>query len=43
MEDYFHLNIDYVVNVTDIDDKIIRKANLTFLTELIKEQNVKFI
>jgi cysteinyl-tRNA synthetase len=35
IEDYFHYNIKYVVNITDVDDKIIKKANLLLLKKII--------
>jgi cysteinyl-tRNA synthetase len=35
LEDYFHVDVNYIVNVTDIDDKIIKKANFQLLTDLI--------
>jgi cysteinyl-tRNA synthetase len=31
MEDYFGYSIDFVMNVTDVDDKIIRRARLNHL------------
>eukprot|EP01080_Neovahlkampfia_damariscottae_P000663 gene663-8164_t len=36
LEDYFQYDVTYVVNVTDIDDKIIKKANLIFLKKLLE-------
>lgn len=33
MTDYFHYDIKYVMNITDIDDKIIRRARRTYLYE----------
>lgn len=33
MEDYFGYSIDYVMNVTDVDDKIIRRARLNHLLQ----------
>jgi cysteinyl-tRNA synthetase len=35
LEDYFQFDVTYVVNVTDIDDKIIKKANLMYLNKLL--------
>jgi len=35
LEDYFGYNIVYVVNVTDVDDKIIKKGNLVLLNNLV--------
>lgn len=43
LEDYFQFNINYVVNVTDIDDKIIKKANLELAWKVLswaQEANV---
>lgn len=34
MEDYFQYNILYIVNITDVDDKIIKKANQVQLAQL---------
>ncbi|CAD5219372.1 unnamed protein product [Bursaphelenchus okinawaensis] len=33
MENYFNYNVNYVMNVTDIDDKIIKRARQCFLFE----------
>jgi len=38
LEDYFQIPVVYVVNITDIDDKIIRKANIELLTKLQKAE-----
>ena len=35
MEDYFRYDVNYVVNVTDIDDKIIKKANRIALVNTV--------
>ena len=31
LEDYFGYSISFVMNVTDVDDKIIRRARLNYL------------
>ncbi|KAI9105893.1 tRNA synthetases class I (C) catalytic domain-containing protein [Phlyctochytrium arcticum] len=36
MEDYFNYDVFYVMNITDIDDKIIREARYKFLFEKLK-------
>lgn len=36
MEDYFRYDVSYVVNVTDIDDKIIKKANRIALVNTVE-------
>jgi len=44
LEDYFQYNINYVVNVTDVDDKIIKKANLEMAWKVLgwaEQGNVK--
>lgn len=43
MQNYFGYNINFVMNVTDIDDKIIKRARQRFLMEryLKTEMNVK--
>ncbi|KAG0560270.1 hypothetical protein M758_10G162400 [Ceratodon purpureus] len=33
LEDYFHYNVKYVMNVTDVDDKIINRARRNYLME----------
>lgn len=33
MEDYFGYSIEFVMNVTDVDDKIIRRARLNHLLQ----------
>ena len=33
MEAHFHYHIKFVMNVTDIDDKIIKRARLSFLLQ----------
>lgn len=33
MKDYFHYDVDYVMNITDIDDKIIKRARQLHLFE----------
>lgn len=33
IEDYFGYDVDLVMNVTDVDDKIIRRARLNHLLE----------
>ena len=33
MEAHFHYNIKFVMNVTDIDDKIIQRARLNYLRD----------
>ena len=33
MEAHFHYHIKFVMNVTDIDDKIIKRARLNFLLQ----------
>ncbi|KAK9906729.1 hypothetical protein WJX75_006969 [Coccomyxa subellipsoidea] len=38
MEDYFGYSIDYVMNVTDVDDKIIRRARLNHLLQNFLDQ-----
>jgi cysteinyl-tRNA synthetase len=45
MEEYFQYDINYVINVTDVDDKIIKKANLVLLQKInkfLKENEEKF-
>jgi cysteinyl-tRNA synthetase len=37
LRDYFRYDIKYVMNVTDVDDKIIRKANLNLLSSSIDQ------
>ncbi|MES1921834.1 hypothetical protein MHBO_003371 [Bonamia ostreae] len=39
--EYFHYDINYVMNITDIDDKIILKARRNFLLEAYLEKNEK--
>jgi cysteinyl-tRNA synthetase len=36
MEDYFRLDVNYVMNITDIDDKIIKKANRIALVKTVE-------
>lgn len=36
VEDYFHYNVVYIVNVTDVDDKIIKKANRVLVFTLVQ-------
>jgi cysteinyl-tRNA synthetase len=36
IEDYFHIDVFYVVNITDVDDKIIKKGNLVHLNKVIE-------
>ena len=36
LEDYFKYDVLYVENITDIDDKIIKKANIEILNENIR-------
>jgi cysteinyl-tRNA synthetase len=36
MEDYFRFDVTYVINVTDIDDKIIKKANRIALVKTVE-------
>jgi hypothetical protein len=38
LEDYFGFNITYVMNVTDVDDKIILRARRNYLLENYKRQ-----
>ncbi|XP_024384144.1 uncharacterized protein [Physcomitrium patens] len=33
LEDYFHYNVKYVMNVTDVDDKIINRARRNYLMD----------
>lgn len=40
LEDYFGFNVTYVINVTDVDDKIIKKANLNLLKDIVEELKV---
>jgi len=39
MQDYFNYDVNYVMNVTDIDDKIILRARQTYLVKQKKEQS----
>ena len=38
MTDYFGFNIFYVMNITDIDDKIIYRARTKFLLDRYREE-----
>lgn len=38
LEDYFGYNVTYVMNVTDVDDKIILRARRNHLLEKYKQQ-----
>jgi len=40
LSDYFGYEIHYVMNITDIDDKIIKRARQNFLYEKYIEENV---
>lgn len=33
VQDYFHYNVKYVMNVTDVDDKIINRARRNYLMD----------
>jgi len=35
LEDYFQYDLTYVINVTDVDDKIIKKSNLVLLNKIL--------
>lgn len=37
LEDYFHIPITYCINVTDVDDKIIKKANKNLVEKMAAE------
>lgn len=39
LSDYFGYNVFYVMNITDIDDKIIKRARQNYLFEQYKSQN----
>jgi cysteinyl-tRNA synthetase len=41
LEDYFGYNVSYVINITDVDDKIIKKANLNLLKDIVEELKVE--
>lgn len=41
MEDYFGYNVFYVMNITDIDDKIILKARQNYFFKQFLENNPK--
>jgi cysteinyl-tRNA synthetase len=41
MEDYFNYDMFVVMNITDVDDKIILKARRMFLLQKYKDQNQK--
>ncbi|XP_048216984.1 cysteine--tRNA ligase, cytoplasmic isoform X2 [Perognathus longimembris pacificus] len=38
LKDYFHYDVFYCMNITDIDDKIIRRARQNYLFERYREQ-----
>ena len=37
MEDYFHYDIAYVENITDVDDKIILRAHMNLLQTVVQQ------
>ena len=39
LQDYFHYNVVYQVNITDVDDKIILRARQNYLVAEYKKQN----
>lgn len=41
MEDYFHYPVIYQMNITDIDDKIIKRARVNELLHNFKENELK--
>jgi len=43
LEDYFQYDLTYVINITDVDDKIIKKANLLLLIKFTNELDNKKI
>lgn len=44
LKDYFHYDVEYVMNITDIDDKIIKRARqLYFFEEYVKTVSDKQI
>jgi len=39
LSDYFHYDVFYVMNITDVDDKIIVRARRNFLMKGYEEEN----
>lgn len=39
LKDYFHFEVNFVMNITDVDDKIILRARQKYLLEQFKAQN----
>lgn len=38
LENYFHYNVKFVMNVTDVDDKIILRARRSYLLKTYREE-----